>query len=287
MRVIGILLGIVSFISLFSACSNSRQNNADDRILARVHNKSLYLSELDGMFPEKASKKDSSAIINAFVNRWVQEALLLHEAERNIPKNLNIDKLVRDYRASLIRNSYERLLIEELLDSTITKQELDAFYEKNKEQYQLETPIVRCQFIKIPLPVPQQADLQQYWNNANSDPESLTALINYCNQHATAYLLGDSTWYEVENVAEQLPEGTVTASNIGSKKDFTQRDQEFQYYLKVFDVKNRKDIAPLSYIEEQARKVILRRKQLKLLEEKMNTLYEVELRRNNIDVFTE
>ena len=268
-----------------SACSigGSSEQEGQGQLLAKVHNKSLYLSEMDGMFPGKITPEDSLAIIRAYVERWIREALLLNEAEQNIPSDLNIDKLVRDYRASLIRHNYEKALVEQSLDSTVTQEQLKAFYEANKEQYQLETPIMRCYFIKLPLPVREPEKLRQLWN-ANDEGE-LEKLIAYCNAHAEAYLLRDSAWYKVEDIAMEMPKGTVTADNVSAKREFSQRDGEYQYYFRVFEVKNRKDIAPLGYIEDQARKVILRSRREKLLKEKIEAMYQREMRRNNIQSF--
>lgn len=272
-------------VLLYTQCQPAEEEKENDRLLVKVYNKSLYLSDMDGMFPEGTTKDDSTAIINAYVERWIREALLLHEAERNIPIDLNIDKLVRDYRASLIRHNYERILVEQQLDSTVTQTELTAFYENNKEQYQLETPIVRCYFVKVPLPVPEATELRRLWNS--NEPKDYDALVNYCNKYATSHLLEDSTWYSVEDLAFNLPKGAITVDNIGSIKDFSQRDDQFQYYFKVFELKNIKEIAPLSYIEDQARKVILHRRKLKLLEDQKEEMYELEMRRNNVKLYTD
>lgn len=274
--VLGVLLG------LSSCAGEDGEAAAEDQLLAKVHNKALYISDMEGMFPDGTSGKDSAIIIQMFTNRWMREALLLHEAEQNIPSDLNIDKLVRDYRASLIRHNYEKILVQELLDSTVTDEQLAEFYERNKQQYQLETPIVRCYFVKVPMPVPEANELRQLWNNKRED---LKPLVDYCSRNAEAYLLNDSTWYKVEDIAREMPKGTVTVDNISAKQDFSQRDDEYQYYFKVFEVKNRKDIAPLSYIKGQARKVILRNRKEKLLEDKIEAMYQRELRRNNIKTY--
>ena len=157
------------------------------------------------------------------------------------------------------------------------------FYEANKEQYQLETPIMRCYFIKVPLPVEESEKLRQLWNSDGDG--SREKLIAYCNAYAEAYLLQDSVWYKVEDIAMEMPKGTVTPDNVSAKREFSQRDGEYQYYFRVFEVKNRKDIAPLGYIEEQARKVILRSRRERLLEEKIEAMYQRELRRNNIQTY--
>lgn len=274
---------MLALLLTMASCQSSDKEDNVDKLLAQVHSKKLYLSEMDGMFPEGTTAEDSAATIRAYVQRWLRESLLQHEAEVNLPPDLNIDKLVRIYRASLITHNYEVALAEQLLDSTISQAELNDFYEKNKEQYQLETPIVRCHFIKVQLPVPEEDNLRKLWNSNKKD--DLEKLIKYCNKNTAVHILEDSIWYDLDDIAVELPPGTLTADNVGSKKDFTQRDANFQYYFRLFESKNRKDIAPLSYIEGQARKVILHNRKIKLLSDTKEELYEREMRRGNVKIF--
>lgn len=278
----GIVL-ILAVLFSFTACQVDNTSESGDRLLAQVHNKKLFLSEMDGMFPEGMTAEDSSATIKAYVQRWLRDALLQHEAEINLPPDLNIDKLVRIYRASLITHNYEVALAEQMLDSTISQAELTDFYEMNKGQYQLETPIVRCHFIKVKLPVPEADNLRRLWNS--NDPQDLDKLIDFCTNNAEVHILEDSIWYDLDDIAVELPEGTLTADNVGAKRDFSQRDANFQYYFRLFESKNRKDIAPLSYIEGQARKVILHNRKIKLLDNTKEELYEREMRRGNVKIF--
>lgn len=279
MKCWGYLAIMVLAIQALSACSKQQAEKTGDIPLARVFNKTLYLSDMEGMFPPDA---DSALIINSYIERWIREALLLHEAERNIPSDLNIDKLVRDYRASLVRHSYEQFLVEQLLDSTVTQQELQAFYENNKEQYQLETPIMRCFFIKMPRPVYQIDELRRLWNSER--PEDYAGLVKYCSEFAESHLLEDSTWHKVEDIAAELPAGLLSADNPGGKREITLRDDQYEYFLRILELKNRQEIAPFSYIEEQARRFILRSRIDKLLEEKKNDMYDIEIRKGNVEI---
>lgn len=273
-------------ISLLSCQNNATNNQVDDRLLAEVKNRKLYLSELDGMFPEGTTSADSNLIINAYVDRWIREALILNEAERNLPQDLNIDKLVRDYRASLLRNTYEQVLVEEFLDSTVTQQELRTFYNSNKEQYKLETPIARCHFLKVPLPAPEADSLRLWWSRIDR-PDILSKLNAYASQYAETYELQDSSWVRVDKLALELPEGTLTADNAIYQKDAMEEDDRFQYFLKIYEVKKRNEIAPLSYVEDQAKKVILHSRKMKILREKREDLYDLEMRKSNIKVYTQ
>lgn len=279
------IYAVTALVVVTMGCQNAGDESAgEDRLLAEVYNRKLYLSEMDGLFPEGTTPQDSSLIIRAYVDRWVREALILNEAERNLPNDLNIDKLVRDYRASLLRNTYEQVLVDELLDSTVAVSELRAFYEKNKEQYQLETPIARCHFIKVPLPVPQLDSLREWWSAIDQEG-NLEKLRSYARQYASTYELADSSWVRIEQLAMELPQGTLTPENAIYKKNFRQEGEDFKYYLRVYDVRNRKEIAPLAYIEDQARKVILHSRKMKILKEKREDLYELEMRKKNIKIY--
>lgn len=278
------ILGLITLSLVGLACQSGDDSDAGERLLARVGNKSLHISEMEGMFPGQLSGEDSLTIIESFVGRWVREAAILNEAERNIPPDLNINKLVRDYRASLVRSNYEKILVEQLLDSVVRQEELEAFYDENQLLYELEKPIVRCQFIKVPIPTPEASRLRELWNAAERSV-GMPPLQEYCGKYAEVALLEDSLWYAVEEIASQLPEGTLTVGNIGSKREFTQRDEHHQYYFRLFELKNQKEIAPLSYIEDQARKVILHKRKLQLIEQVKEDIYQRELSDKNIETF--
>lgn len=272
-----LLLGICAY-----SCTESLPTDeGTDKLLATVQNKSLYLNELDGMFPESATAEDSTKIISAYVERWIRKSLLMQEAEKNIPKDLNIDELVRDYRASLVQYTYEQTLVEQDLDSLITKRELNEFYEKNKEQYQLDAPIIRCHFVKMPQDAKNLAEIRTIWQTNN--PADQQKLLELCKKNATEYLLTDSIWYKVDVIGKEMPKGTISSNNIGGRKAFTIQDNDFIYFFRLLELVNRKEIAPLSYIEDQAAKVILHRRKIKLLEEKKEELYEQKT--NQIKVF--
>lgn len=276
-------LVLASYLLLSSSCDRAVSDSVEDPLLARVYNRELRLSELQEMFPQDANSKDSALIVQAFVNRWIQDAVLQWESERNMPADLNIDRLVRDYRASLVRSTYEKVLVEQRLDSTVTQEELLAYYEQHKGQYQLEKPIIRCYFIKVPYPTPEAEQLRQLWNNG--EVKDTAALRDFCNRFAELALLSEEAWYSLDEVAKQFPEGTISSENISSKREFTQQDGRYRYYFRFFEIKKRLEIAPLSYVEGQAKRVILHDRSRQVLQQAKEEIFERELRRKNIETF--
>ncbi len=263
-------------------CGNSGDAiRKDDQLLAQAYNKNLYLSELEGIVPEGSTKEDSALIVAAYTQRWIREQLMMYEAERNIPKDLNIDELVRDYRASLVRFNFEEKIIAEKLDSTVSEAETKAFYENNKDQFQLESTILKCLVLKISSKAPQK-DADKLWNSRNPSDESRLEI--FAKQWGVMSMLNRQKWYKLEEVAALLPKGTLTTDNVGSRREGTLSDGDFRYYFRVLDVVQGKTTAPFDYVREQASKVILHKRKMDLMEKWKEDLYQKELRRENVKI---
>lgn len=273
----------LTVVFVATACSKGGKHSKGDRQLGYIYDKPLYLSDMEGMLPPGITKEDSTVIINTFVRYWMREMALLHEAEQNIPEDLNLEKLVADYRSSLVKNNYGNLVMNKLLDSTVTAGQLQEFYEKNKDQYLLETPILRCRFIKAPRKAPESDKAQGWWNS--NKKEDFADLARWCSQHAVVHHLQDSIWYNVDDIAAYMPRGTLTVDNVENRRDFIQKDDNFAYYFKLLEIVRKKEVAPLSYIESQARKVILHKRKTELLEDLKDKLYEEAIRKHNTEIY--
>jgi len=257
-----------------------------DQVLAEVFDKKLYLSEVLPMIPESSAAADSILLQNAYIERWIRESLLMREAERNLPADLEIEQLVSDYKSSLILHQYEISLVENLLDTIIPEDELMRYYEDNKMQYLLETVIVRCMFVKLPISM-EGANYQlfgKYWENQE---EQLSELIQISNDNAEVFYLSDSTWHSLDLIEAEMPNGAVNDRVIRNNKEFRLTNDDYYFFLKILEIKDEKEVAPLTYIEEQASQVILHQRKIALLEKIREDLYERAASRNVIKIFGE
>lgn len=278
-----VFAGFLSLLCLllWSNCSKKEGAKKEDKLLAKVYDRSLYLSELEGVVPEGTVPADSALLVSAYVQRWLHEQLMMYEAERNIPKDLNIDELVRNYRASLVRFNFEEQLISEKLDSTVTPDELLAYYENNKDQFQLESTILKCQVLKLSPKAPQN-EINKLWDSQN--PADEAKLSAFAKQWASLALLDKEKWYTLQEVAAILPKGTLTVENAGSRREGTLSDGDYRYYYRIIDVVQGKTTAPFDYAKDQALKIILHKRKQELLERWKEDLYQKELRRENIKI---
>jgi hypothetical protein len=267
------------WVPLLFACGKS-DNAADNRPVAKVYDKTLLASEVAAIVPPGTA--DSALLATAYVRRWISDQLLMYEAERNIAKDAEIDQLVRDYRASLVRYRFEENLIAVQLDSTVSEAEVRKYYEDNKEQFNLESTILKCIVVKIPNTAPQN-EFNKVWNSREDEaPARLTKLAN---QYASLALLDRQKWYKLDEVAAILPKGTLTADNVGSRREGTLSDGDFRYYYRVLDDVRGKETAPFDYVKAQASKVILHHRKQQLLDNWKTKRYDDEQRRGNIKIF--
>lgn len=278
-----VFLPLLSLLVLLlsAACGDGGGTSANDVTLAQVYNKTLLLSELEGVIPEGTPAADSALIVSAYVQRWVREQLLMYEAERNIPKDLDIDELVRNYRASLVRFNFEEQIIAEKLDSTVSEGEQREYYENNKDQFQLESTILKCQLLKL-RPEAPQSEINKLWNSRKDSDK--VKLANYAKMWAEVALLDEEKWYKLEDIAAILPDGTLSPDNVNSRREGTLSDGGIRYYYRVVEAVQGKTTAPFDYAREQATKVILHHRKQQLLEKWKEELYQKELRRENIKI---
>jgi hypothetical protein len=276
------LLPCIVLLLVYS-CQENNEQNADNFLLARVYNKSLYIKDLEGMFPPGTSTYDSSLITNAYTQRWLREAVLLYEAENNLSKDLNVDRLVRDYRSSLVRNNYEQVLLEQLMETEISKSELSTFYEKNKIQYQLDNPIIKGYLLEVPKIISIRDSLKLLWKNPNE--ANLARLKTICEEYELSYFLDINKWNEWDKLAVHLPRNIGFDEFSRKGKDFTIQDGEFEIWVKIMDSKKPQEIPPIDYVEEQLKRMLLLSRKTKLLEEKKEDMFEIAKRKGQIEVF--
>src|SRR5882724_11360209 len=82
--VIALLAVGMSSCDLIRMKRKNQEGENSRKAVAKVNQIFLYEDELKGIVPEKTTKDDSAARINAYVNSWVRKQLLIQEALKTI-----------------------------------------------------------------------------------------------------------------------------------------------------------------------------------------------------------
>lgn len=272
----GLLLFLVVLSVGFSACrkGNSSAAAPKGKLLAEVNGKELYQADIEpGLVPPGVSSLDSGHIMDVYVENWVRKQLLLQQAEEFASSNPDIDILVKEYYNSLIIQQYENALVREKLDSNISVQQYQAYYDAHKEQYLLEDTHVRSYFIKARNNTPGLSDLRAVWlPGARLDYNKVLVFCN-ANRSSVDFLLEENKWVMLDVLQQKLPADALTSWHLAGN-DLVTSDDDYTYFLRIFESAQSGTIAPLSFVMKDIRDIMLYQRRSELIEQVTKELYQ-------------
>lgn len=123
----------------------------DGEVVARLGDHKLYRSELDDVIPKGTSPEDSVNLANLYINSWVKDKAFLDIAQQRLSKEeKDVSKELEAYRQSLLRYRYEQRYINERLDTTVSKKQIDEYYGSHKESFNWSGRSSKPVFMNIP-----------------------------------------------------------------------------------------------------------------------------------------
>lgn len=188
---------------LLSVCAACRKNS--DPVVAQVYQYKLYASEVKSGMPVGLSPEDSLAMVQDFIDSWVKEKLVLHEAEKRLsPREKNFDKEMTEYRNSLLINKYyEKLWQKDTANKQVTSREISEFAHTLDDRYTVEKEIVRVNYAKIPSSHPALPRAKEILFDEGRRREEKTALENLLGD-TIEYLLDDDAWLYLDDLQNEV-----------------------------------------------------------------------------------
>lgn len=269
------------------SCSKSKSSVSEPEriLLAQVFDYKLYFDDIKDLIQDYNSAEDSVQQVRSLTEHWVRDRLILVEAEKNFPKEANMNKLLEDYRQSLLRHFFEQKTLEERLDTVITESDLQRYYEANKEQHRLESGVLRGYYFKIKKPLARSDKILVWWKTFPQ--QHAQDVLQYADKHAKTNWQDSTQWHEMQMVIQLFPEGTLSPSGIRSNRGIVREDGDYIYLLYPLEVYNAQDIAPLSLIREQAARFILHQRELELLDRIKKEIYDRDIQDERVKIYTE
>lgn len=276
---------LVVFSLLLVACgdtTSTEEKKQDEPILAKAHSQELYGSDLEGI-GAGLSAEDSLYQVKMYIEKWVQDKLLLQVAESNVSNLSKIDRLVAEYRASLILNQYEQALVQERLDSSVTPQELADYYTKNKEQYQFGISWVRCHFVKVGRKMEGVKDLKKWFKS--EEGMDFERIKLFCAENKTIHILNEDTWIRFDKLLAQIPESAIERRHREGRSVLDKTDDEYQYLLRVFEYRDKSEATPLQEVTDEVRRIILHQRRAKILQDVRREIYQKGKKDGTFEIF--
>lgn len=198
----------------------------------QVGNYILYQEDMTQSLPYHLSETDSIKFIEEFVRKWIEEQVLYEKAEQNVRGDERIERMVAEYRRTLVMNNYERMLLQQNMAEELTEEELQKYYNDNKQFFMLEEPVIKGVFIKAPLASPGLKDLK-LWYKDKSD-ESLELLEKYAFRNSVLYEYFYEHWVPVSELEGKVIVNLAELSeNFDKHRNIEAEDGEFCYLLHI------------------------------------------------------
>lgn len=254
--------------------------------VARVNNTYLFQEDLDAVQEQVVNKEDSAQVINSFINRWATQQLLIDQAKINLsPTQIsNFEALIEQYRIDLYTEAYKSSIVARELDSAISKAEMITYYEINKQNFKLNDELLKLRYVHLPENYSKLNAVTEKLRRYNSkDKLDLTELsIQF-----KSFNLNDSSWVKKDNLLQSLPVLQNSESQVLKKSNFTKlQDSLGLYLLKIEDVLERNDIAPLSYVEPTIRQIILNKRKQELTKKLEKDITKDAIRNKTFEIYT-
>lgn len=277
------ILTLVAFIAV--SCSLFTKQRPDD-VIARVGQQYLLKSELLKQIPDIASSVDSSRLAASYINDWATRELLFQGAMLNISEEDQkaYNDLIRSYREDLYMKAYKDALIAKELDSTITNAEAEQFYEAQKQNFNLNEPLLQLRYIHVPADYNSLGMLKEHFISFKEEDKYV---LDSLSLQFKGFFLNDSTWVKRSQVEEQIPMiNALNADKLLKKTNFLQlRDSLGLYLVAVKGTLSRNETAPLEYVRPTIEQIILNKRKLALVKRLEKEIKEDAIKDKKFEVY--
>lgn len=244
-----VVFGSLLFLCL--SCSSDNKN-----LVISIENQGLTKIELNALV--EASFKDSLSIVDKkevakFWTDTKQKELYLKE---NYPEHLlQVKKQLLAFEASLYDMYIENEIIKEIVDSTVTEQEILAYYNKNREAYAQKNFIVKAVYMKAPNSAENLEKIKTAYLLKND--KDLEELKKFANLYASNFYFEENKWIFFEDLVREIPFDIDKDKLIVNRGSYTTSDNKYTYFLTILEYKIKTAKAPIKIEKERIKERIL------------------------------
>lgn len=272
---------LFSTILFFTNCTNISDNYSND-LIARAGENFLYQNDL----PKFKSEEDSLIKYQNFIETWAKKKILYDLSLTNLSqsKKNEIDFLVEDYKIELYINSYKDLLVNSRIDSIVTYDEIESFYNKNIYNLKLNENLIKYRYVKVPIDNINVNRIKRSLQRLNINDRNFLDSLNF--QFADLKV-EDTIWFTEREVISSIEfinqknKSTYLRKNILYEID----DDQYLNFFLIKDILKSGNIPPLSYLYERIKSNIINQRKLDLIQKINKEILNDALKSSKYEIF--
>ena len=266
---------------LLTSCSNISDNNSND-LIARAGENFLYQNQL----PSFSSEQDSILRYLNYIETWAKEKILYDLSLTNLSqsKKNDLDLLVEKYKVDLYINSYKDLIVNSRIDSIVTDQEIESFYNMNIDNFKLNENLLKYRYLKVPTDNINISRIRRYIQRLNESDRDFLDSLNF--QFADLKI-NDTVWFTEREVISSIEfinqKNKSNYMRINRLYEF--EDDQYTNYFIVKDLLKSGNIPPLSYLYDRIKSNIINQRKLNLIQNINKEILNDALKSSKYEVF--
>ena len=258
------LFGLCSLI--FLACNKTPSSELEkEKVIAKINNSTLYISDINVISKNGLSSADSINYVKNYINSWASNEVFYQQSLNYLSdEELDVTKQLKKKKKQLLSYKFEEKLINEKLDTNVTMEQIEEYYNNNAQNFLLKNNIVKVLYVKTPINIPNLDKLKKLcYSTSPKDAEQLKSL---CIQYANNYFMNDNTWLMYEDLKKEINQlNQVPEYNIQNGKSFEFTDATSFYFLKNIEVKSKNTLSPLNFEIKNIKTMLINQRKQKLI----------------------
>ena len=188
---------------MFASCrAISRFLNNDD-IVAEVDGVMLFRSDLDAVIPQGLSAEDSTRLAVSYINTWATDLVFQKIAEQQLSKSeKDVTAELEDYRKSLLKYRYEQLYVNERLDTAVSDDLVDEYYNSHSEKFVLQRPVMKARFLSIYGDSPRLEPIKK--RMSSSEVDDLVEADSLAYSSALKFTTWNDEWIDISELSMEF-----------------------------------------------------------------------------------
>ena len=262
------------------------ENNSKEEPIARVNDNFLFFSEIQESLDENMSQNDSMLAVNSAINNWASKKLLYEKAIFNLSnsKQNELDLLVKSYESDLYISNYEKEWLKTRVDTIVSKDQLQSYYNDNKNKFRLRQDILLARFIELPIENFNKTQIVRSFRRLNFQDKIYLDSISL--QFKSSFI-NDSVWLRPELFFNKFKiENKIKYNRYLRKKSFFEiKDLESLYLVYISDILRKNDYAPMSYVKPTLVQILLNKRKLEMKKQLKTDILKQGIAENNFEIY--
>lgn len=274
-----------NILSILTICSIiACDSNTSGKVIARAFGNELYDTDIADLISDDASYEDSVFFTKEFINIWVSKQVLLNEAEHILDaQEKDKSKELEAYKHDLLSYELINKLVRQEIDTTFSDEELELYYEDNKNEFELTQNIIKLIFYKVPL---NSKNLDLLWSSFRANDQSIYPTLLSLSKRGGNYYENGNSWVFFDDILKEIPINTYNQEHyLNNHKYIRIIEGDFIYFIKINDFKTRSMLSPFVLEKRRIKEILLNKRQQELQRSIESNLLEKAYSNNHIQLF--